>query len=162
MNRYPSGSVEWLLEAVESQEVAEQEALAQFEYVRGASGDPVIDLVIQLVVEDQARHRALLKRIESTLRDVVNWTHSADALPVNPAPREPVTQTLLDAANALTSEEHLSGHYLRDIAHREKDVGSGLESVLIEMMAMDTDKHARLLQFVGERLARRACRYSKT
>jgi rubrerythrin len=149
------GSVEWLLDAVERHAIAEQDALAQYEYLRTASEDPVIALVMQLILEDEERHHGLLKRIETTLRDAVDWTHSPDALPEPTPPQQPVTKSLVDTANALIKEEHTGAHYLRDLAHRNKDVSSGLQSLLIEMMAMDSDKHARLLQFVHDRLARR-------
>jgi hypothetical protein len=147
--------VEWLLDAVERHASAEQDALAQYEYLRTASGDPVVALVMQLILEDEQRHHTLLKRIEASLRDAVDWTHSPDALPVPTTPREPVNKSLVDTAKALIKEEHTGARYLRDLAEREKDVGSGVQSLLIDMMAMDSDKHARLLQFVHDRLALR-------
>ena len=45
---------------------------------------------------------------------------------------------------------------LRDLAVRERGIDGGLDSVLLEMMALDSEKHARLLQFVERRLARAA------
>lgn len=150
------GTIEWLLDAVERHAIAEKDALAQYEYLRTASGDPVIALVMQLILEDEERHHGLLKRIEATLRDAVNWTHSPDALPVSEPPQQPVTKALVDTARALLDEEHTGARYLRDLAHRHKDVSPGLQSLLIEMMAMDSEKHARLLQFVRDRLATRA------
>jgi hypothetical protein len=44
---------------------------------------------------------------------------------------------------------------MRDLARREKRVGSELHTLLLEMMAMDSEKHARLLEFVRDRLAGR-------
>jgi len=149
------GSVEWLLDAVERHATAEQDSLAQYEYLRTASGDPVIALVMQLILEDEERHHGLLKRIEATLRDALEWTHSPAALPTPASPQQPVASELAETTNALIKEERTGARYLRDLAHRQKDVNSGLQSLLIEMMAMDSEKHARLLQFVHDRLARR-------
>src|SRR5690348_13324237 len=70
------GTVEWLLDAVERHANAEQDALDQYEYIGTASGDPVIALVMRLILEDEERHHGLLKRIEATLSDALNWTHS--------------------------------------------------------------------------------------
>jgi hypothetical protein len=150
------GSIESLLDAVERHAMAEQEALGQYEYLRTASGDPVVALVMQLILEDEERHHGLLKRIEATLRDAVNWTHSPDALPSPATPQQPVTRSLVDTTQALIEEERTGVRYLRDLAHREKDISSGVHSLLIEMMAMDSEKHACLLQFVRDRLAARA------
>jgi hypothetical protein len=45
---------------------------------------------------------------------------------------------------------------MRNLAQREKGIDAGLDSLLLEMMAMDSKKHARLLQFVQQRLEKRA------
>jgi rubrerythrin len=155
VQRPASGSVEWLLDAVERHATAERDALAQYEYLRTASGDPVIALVMQLILDDEERHHGLLRRMEASLRDALNWTHSPAALPTSTPPQEPAAAELVDTAAALIKEEHTGARYLRDLAQREKDVDSGFQSLLIDMMAMDSDKHARLLQFVHDRLARR-------
>jgi hypothetical protein len=154
--RSRSGTVEALLDAVERHAIAEQDALSQYEYLRTASGDPVVALIMQLILDDEERHHGLLKRIEATLRDAMDWTHSPSSLPASAPPGVPVPVELVETASALIKEERTGAHYLRDLAHRDKDVSAGLQSLLIEMMAMDSEKHARLLQFVHDRLARRA------
>ncbi len=149
------GGVEWLLDAVERHATSEQDALAQYAYLRTASDDPVIALVMQLILDDEERHHGLLKRIEATLRDALNWTRSQDALPTPAPPQQSVTTDLVETTHGLIQEERTGARYLRDLAQREKDVSWGLPSALIEMMAMDSEKHARLLQFVDDRLAKR-------
>jgi len=150
------GTVEWLLDAVERHASAERDALDQYEYIGTASGDPVVALVMRLILEDEERHHGLLKRIEASLRDALNWTHSENALPASGTPQQPVAGELAAAARVLIEEEHTGAHYLRGVAHLEKGIDSGLHSLLLEMMAMDSEKHARLLQFVHDRLAARA------
>src|ERR1700674_5007089 len=86
------GTIEWLLEAVERHALAEQDALAQYAFVAEESGDPVIALVMRLILEDEERHHGLLRRIEVTLRDALNWTHSPSALPVTAVPQQPVVR----------------------------------------------------------------------
>jgi rubrerythrin len=150
------GTVEWLLDAVERHATAEADALDQYEYIATASGDPIVALVMRLILEDEERHHGLLKRIEASLRDALNWTHSPNALPASGMPEQPVASQLAAAARALIEEERTGAHYLRGVAHLEKDIDSGLHTLLLEMMAMDSEKHARLLQFVHDRLAARA------
>jgi rubrerythrin len=150
------GTLEWLLDAVERHATAERDALDQYESIGVASGDPVIALVMRLVLEDEERHHGLLKRIEASLRDALNWTHSPNALPASGTPQQPVPSDLAAATRVLIEEEHTGARYLRGVAHLEKDIDSGLHSLLLEMMAMDSEKHARLLQFVLNRLISRA------
>jgi hypothetical protein len=150
------GSVEWLLEAVERHAAAERDTLDQYESIGTASGDPVIALVMRLILEDEERHHGLLKRIEASLRDALDWTHSPNALPASGTPQQPVARELAAATLVLIEEERTGAGYLRGVAHLEKGIDSGLHSLLLEMMAMDSEKHARLLQFVHDRLAARA------
>jgi hypothetical protein len=150
------GSVEWLLDAVERHTTAEQDALAQYEYLRASSGDPVIALVMQLILEDEERHHGVLKRIEATLRDALDWTRSPAALPLSAPPRLPVPLDLVETARALIKEERTGARHLRALAQQDDATRTGLPGLLLEMMATDSDKHAHLLQFVHDRLASRA------
>jgi hypothetical protein len=144
-----------LLDAVERHSSLEMQALGSYEHLAEASGDPVIALVMRLILEDEERHHGLLKRIASTLRDALNWTYSADALPRATPPATPTDEDLTSLARALIDEEQTGAQALRGLAQREKGLGSGLDSLLLEMMAMDSEKHARLLQFVQRRLENR-------
>jgi hypothetical protein len=148
-----SGSIEWLLDAVERHAQAESDALEQYEYLGNASGDPVIALVMRLILEDEERHHGLLKRIEASLRDALDWTHSPNALPTDERKPPSASPTeLAKLTRELINEEHTGARHIRDLANKEKGIEGGLHSLLLEMMAMDSEKHARMLQFVQERL----------
>jgi hypothetical protein len=149
------GSVEWLLNAVQRHSAAEAAALAQYELIATDSGDPVVALVMRLILDDEQRHHGLLQRIEASLRDALNWSHSASALPSTPAANDAGGGSLATLAHELIDEEHTGARKMRELAQSEKNVGGGLHSLLLEMMAMDSDKHARLLRFVEERLGAR-------
>lgn len=149
------GTVEWLLDAVERHANAEHDALEQYESIATASHDPVVALVMRLILEDEERHHGLLKRMEATLSDALNWTHSVNALPQTTAPEQPVSSDLAAATRALIDEERTGARHMRTLAHEQKGIDAGLHSLLLEMMAMDSEKHAKLLQFVEHRLARR-------
>jgi rubrerythrin len=150
------GTVEWLLDALERHANAEQDALEQYEYIGTASGDPVVALVMRLILEDEERHHGLLKRMEASLSDALNWTNSPSALPETAIPQRAADNELATAARALIEEEQTGARYLRKLANEEKKIDAGLHSLLLEMMAMDSEKHARLLKFVHDRLAKRA------
>lgn len=152
----PAGtSIEGLLRAVDAHVAAEANALGQYEYLAGASGDPVIALVMRLVLDDEIRHHELLQRISTTLRDAVEWTSSPGALPKDTI-GEPLPGTYATIARSLIDEERTGAQVLRRLAEQEEYINGGLDSLLLEMMAMDSDKHARLLQFVLRRLEARA------
>ena len=150
------GTVEWLLDAIERHALAERDALQQYVELATASNDPVIALVMRLILEDEERHHGLLKRMEASLRDALDWTYSPEALPSAGMPHQPVASGLAETARALIDEERMGARFLRNLARQDKRIDGGLPSLLLEMMAEDSDKHARLLQFVRDRLAARA------
>ncbi len=151
----PSGSVEWLLNAVARHAEAESNSLEQYEYLSTASGDPVVALVMRLILEDEERHHGLLRRIEASLRDALEWTHSPAALPSTVPPNQPLVEDLAGLAHQLVDEERAGARKMRELAESEKKIAGGLHSLLLEMMAADSEKHARMLRFVDERLRSR-------
>jgi hypothetical protein len=150
------GSVEWLLSAVQHHATAEADALGQYERLAHASSDPVVALVMGLILDDEERHHALLKRIAASLQDALDWSHSPIALPESPTAAQPPQADLVAVARDLIAEEHSGARKMRELAEGEKGISGGLHSLLLEMMAMDSEKHARLLHFVQERLQARA------
>src|ERR1051325_6372941 len=88
------GTAERLLDAVERHARAEEGALDEYEHIGAASGDPVIALVMRLILEDEQRHHGLLKRMEATLSDALNWTHSPSALPATALPQPAAVKEL--------------------------------------------------------------------
>ena len=151
----PGSSIERLRKTVDAHARAEAEALDQYEYLARQAGDPVIALVMRLVLEDEERHHGLLKRIEATLDDALNWTHSPNALPTG-EPTVPQAPELAALAGVLVAEERTGSKILHDLADQQRSLDGGFHSLLIDMMAMDSEKHAMLLQFVQRRLEAQA------
>jgi hypothetical protein len=147
-----------LLDAVERHTSLEIEVLGLCEHLAQARGDPVTAMLMRLMLADEERYQGLLRRIASRLRAALNWTRSPDALPraTGPDPATAPAAYLTSLASALVDEEKLAAKALRHLAQNEKGFISGSDSVLLEMVAMDSEKHARLLQFVQRRLAARA------
>jgi hypothetical protein len=110
---------------------------------------------MRLILDDEVRHHGLLKRLATTLRDALYWTQSPDALPKTSSQAGAASEELVALARALIKEEQAGARMLRELAHRDKGLDSGLDSLLLEMMALDSDKHAHLLQFVERRLQAR-------
>jgi hypothetical protein len=153
--RHPDPCGSGLLTFLEAiQQHAEGEASTVQTYARIASetSDPVVAVVMELLVDEEQRHHALFQRIGASLRDRFNWAESS-ALPLDAAPTGRTDPQTIRLLRDLEAEERRGAQALRDLAHPERPGQSGLICLLLQAMAMDSDKHARLLAFVAERLA---------
>jgi hypothetical protein len=151
-----TGTVEWLLQAIERHAASEADALELYARIGDESGDPVVALVMRLILDDEQRHHSLLKRIESSLRDALDWSHSPSSLPSSTMPQEPLAGgDLVSIARELVDEERTGARRMRELANGERGIDAGLHSLLLEMMALDSEKHAHLLQYVQRRLEAR-------
>jgi hypothetical protein len=150
------GSVEWLLQAIERHAAAEAGALDLYAQIGNESGDPAVAVVMRLILDDEQRHHTLLKLIEASLRDALNWSHSPDALPVSAPPDRPVASSLASIVRDLVEDERAGARAMRQLASNEKGIAAGLHSTLLEMMALDSEKHAFLLKYVQHRLEARS------
>ena len=145
-----------LVAAVNRHVAGEAEALDEYEYLSTASHDPVIALVMRLILDDEMRHHGLLTRIATTLQDALDWTRSPTALPTQgPTVAMGNEQQLVLLAKRLIEEEKSGARALRHLAEREKSIDAGLDTLLLEMMALDSEKHARMLAFVEHRVEAR-------
>ena len=69
-------TIEWLLEAVERHASAEQDALAEYEFVAQASADPVIALVMRLILK-AVPHSLGARRLDGILDSTLSCLASA-------------------------------------------------------------------------------------
>jgi rubrerythrin len=98
----PTGhSVERLLDAVEAHARAEEVALGLYQRVAEQSGDPVVALVVQLILDDEHRHHTLLGSMATTLRNAREWRHEPGALPSGDEPRRAIRAELLETTRDL-------------------------------------------------------------
>jgi hypothetical protein len=106
------------------------------------------------VVQDEDRHRDLLGRIAATLRDTLDRTDSLDALPRSGSVAGAPPEALLMAMRALVRKERAGARKLRQLALLTNGLYGGLPKLLLETMALDSDKQERTLRFILRRLER--------
>ena len=153
---YAESPVERLLASMESHAAQERDSMDDYRRLAATVGDPVVAMLMQMVLEDEERHHALLQRMALTLHDNLNWTHSSAALPTHAptgaGPDGATTREAIAATRAFVDEERQGARYLRKLAHDERDIHGGLFSLLLETMAMDSEKHEHVLRFIQQRL----------
>jgi rubrerythrin len=140
-----------LLDAVEHHLAVEAQTLGRYAYLAAHAGDPAVALVMRLVLADEERHHRLLQQLSTSLRhavaqDAPDLAHTRKQIP----PTAPLAE-LTRLAHELATEERAGAESLRELATATARPDE-LECVLLEMMAADSDKHARLIDFVESRL----------
>jgi hypothetical protein len=156
--RHPDPSGQCLLHLLGAVEVHVRDESASVEtYARigRETNDPVVAVVMELLVEDEQRHHTLLQRIATSLHDRLKWATDSSALPIGTEPATRTDGETVETVRALELEERRGTQQLRDLARRDRTTETGLPCLLLETMAVDSDKHAHLLAFVAEHLASR-------
>jgi rubrerythrin len=140
---------EYLLRALESHISSEREALARYRQLAEATNDPVVELIMGIVLEDEERHHSLMRRIAARLKDDLDWSQSPEALP---AAGPTADRSTYEALRAFVASERAGIRELEDFAGRADGLYGGLPTELLEMMVFDSEKHEHLLRFLFRRL----------
>jgi hypothetical protein len=155
-NPDPCGcELQQLVHSVKRHAQDEAGSIAAYERIQHACGDPAIAGVLGVILEDEQRHHAMLERVAARLQAEFNWS-------VTRVPDASVSDQTVTAAElrALEQEERNGAQALRELAYRCRDSRDGLTAVLLESMAMDSEKHAHLLGFAERRLTSHRSRTS--
>ncbi len=147
----PESLPQHLLRAVKTHVASEEHALKEYQELIDSTPDPVVKMLMGLLLEDEKSHHRLLKRIAVSLSDELLWTHSADALPAGAVPSGGNSKTIGLLRECIRHEGEGARH-LRRAAKQNKDLYSGLFTLLMDAMAADSQKHERFLKFVLRRV----------
>ena len=143
--------VEKLLNEFEAHEAKEDRALEFYKRSIAHMPNPVTRFLMQLIISDEEKHRAVIHAMVATLKGSLNWTKPAGSLEgigdlsaMNGKVRD-VTDELIRLEKEgirenLTLVKESSGYY------------HGLFKVLLDSMIRDSEKHVELLEFLRENL----------
>lgn len=144
--------VERLLEVIQTHVTEEADSLVAYQRLAETTDDRVVGLLMRLVLEDEKRHHGLMQQLAASLYDGLHWTHSANALLDGTRPPAPGTGESAAAVRVFAQEERKGARELKELARQSARLNDGLDSLLLEIMAMDSQKHERILRFIARRL----------
>ena len=145
-------SVQRMLDIFQAHAAMEEEMLKNYLLLAGAIADPLAVLLMRLVIEDEQRHHALLKRMVISLEDSLHWTHSPDAFPAGSAQKQVRPTEVIETTREFIRREREDARQFRKLAREEGQTYGGLFKVLLESIALDSQKHAGILRFILQRL----------
>jgi hypothetical protein len=118
-------------------------------YARFASSAPsaAARYLVSLILEDERRHHRLLGEIANAIG--WPWENDPSALPDLTVRRQESADALIKETRALLREEERDKKELRKLRRKlEPYADTTVWALLVELMILDTEKHARILRFI--------------
>ena len=114
-----------------------------------------VQFLLELIAEDEERHHRLFERWAETIKDVGLLIEADDVVPG--LVREPDPEGLVAAVDDLLEVEKRDAHQLKALDKMLKDVRrTTVWPLLVDIMALDTEKHVRILEFLRHHAQRTA------
>jgi bacterioferritin (cytochrome b1) len=143
--------VERLLNEFEAHEGKEEQSIENYRRVLADIRNPVTRFVMQLILSDEEKHRAVTHSMVSTLKGSLTWTKPAGTL--EGTPDEATTNRELLAMTDEFIELEKSGiREYKMLLKESVEYYQGLFKILLNSMIRDSEKHVELLEFIRQRV----------
>ena len=153
----PSGSpeispVERLLNEFEAHEAKEEKSLDQYRKLLTGMPNPITRFVLQLIISDEEKHRAVIHAMIATLRGSLLWSKPEGSLEgaANPAETNSQLRANTDAFIQLEKE---GIRECKTLVKESSGYYHGVFKILLDSMIRDSEKHIELLEYLKEKTA---------
>jgi len=144
-------AVERLLNEFEAHESKEEQILEHYRTVTGALKDPVNRFVLQMILSDEEKHRAVVHAMAATLKGSLTWSKPAGSLEGDPDDTA-ARRKLAGVTEEFLKLEREGIKEYKSLLKASEDYYHGLFTILLSAMIRDSEKHIELLEFLRERL----------
>ena len=148
MTRSPEGPspVEQLLNEFEAHESKEEKALEFYRKTLEQLPDPLTRFLMQLIVSDEEKHRAVIHAMVATLKGSLTWTKPAGSL--EGGDWASMNGRLRGVTDEFIRLEKDGIREYRTLAKESTGYYHGLFKILLDSMIRDSEKHVELLEFL--------------
>ena len=143
--------VERLLNEFEAHEAKEEKSIEIYKKTLGEMANPMTRFLLQMIVSDEEKHRAVIHSMVATLKGSLTWTKPAGSLEGGDDAAA-VNGRLRAATEALIRIENEGIQDYKSLLDESSGYYHGLFKILIESMKRDSEKHVALLEFLQENL----------
>lgn len=143
--------VERLLNEFEAHENEEEKVLKEYRKVAAKTQNPLIKTLLQLIITDEEKHRAILHSMLSTLRGDLNWTHPEDAI-TGLYEIGAGKEKLIEVTEAFIQLEKEGMQECKELGTESKRYHQGVFTLLLRCMMNDSEKHIEILEFLKKTL----------
>jgi rubrerythrin len=143
--------IERLLNEFEAHESKEEKSLEQYRKLLGKMPNPITRLLLQLIISDEEKHRAVIHSMIATLKGSLTWTKPEGSLEGTADLAETNSQ-LRVSTDAFIELEKEGIRESRRLAKDSRGYYHGIFKILLDSMIRDSEKHIELLEFLKENL----------
>jgi rubrerythrin len=152
----PSGSteispIERLLNEFEAHEAKEEKSLEQYRKLLGRMPSPVTRFLLQLIISDEEKHRAVIHAMVATLKGSLEWSKPEGSLEGRADLAETKDQ-LRVSTDAFIELEKEGIRECKTLVKESSGYYHGVFKILLDSMIRDSEKHIELLEFLKENL----------
>jgi len=144
-------AIERLLNEFEAHESKEEKTLEQYRNAAGTIKNPVNRFVLQMILSDEEKHRAVVHAMAATLKGSLTWSKPLGSLEGDPDDAA-ANDHLATITNEFLKLEREGIKEYKSLLKASEDYYHGLFKILISAMIRDSEKHVELLEFLRERL----------
>jgi len=143
--------IEKLLNEFEAHEAKEEKALDVYRHALEQMSNRSSRFLLQLIVSDEEKHRAVIHAMVATLKGSLSWTKPADSLEGSDE-----LASLNGKVRAVTEDfirlEKDGIQEYKILAKESSGYYHGLFKILLDSMIRDSEKHVDLLEFLRNKL----------
>ena len=139
--------IERLLNEFEAHESKEEKSLEYYKKVLGDMPNPMTRFLLQLIISDEEKHRAVIHAMVATLKGSLNWTKPAGSLEGG-AELATINGNLREATEEFIKIEKEGIKDYKTLIGESRGYYHGLFKVLMDSMIRDSEKHIELLEFL--------------
>lgn len=143
--------VERLLNEFEAHEAKEEKALETYKKLAGEMPSPLTRFLLQLIISDEEKHRAVIHAMVATLKGSLTWTKPKDSLEGG-GDVAVLDGKLREATEEFLQLEREGIREYKVLIKESSEYYHGLFKVLLDSMVRDSEKHIDLLEFLRESL----------
>ncbi|HVO94430.1 MAG TPA: hypothetical protein VMT22_16395 [Terriglobales bacterium] len=143
--------IERLLSEFEAHEAKEERSLEQYRKILNEMPNPLTRFLMQLIVSDEEKHRAVMHAMVATLRGSLTWTKPAGSLE-GAGDLAAMNGRLLEVTDEFIRLERDGIREYKTLVKESNSYYHGLFKILFDSMIRDSEKHVELLEFLKEQL----------
>jgi bacterioferritin (cytochrome b1) len=143
--------VERLLNEFEAHESKEEQAIENYRKLLADVQNPVTRFVMQMILSDEERHRAVTHSMVSTLKGSLTWSKPTGTLEGG-ADEANINRQLLAMTDEFIEFEKSGIKDYKVLLKQSADYYHGLFKILLNSMIRDSEKHVELLEFIQQRV----------